>query len=218
MAEEATPLRWYTSRRAQRTIQEMLGLIRGIVCDGVVVDDEIRAFESWCENHPDVVAFWPATVLEPKVRAVLANRAISADDRHHLYELFCDAVGGGGVNDSTSQIFATRLPFDEPAPELSFVNRTYVFTGTFVFGTRKECEDAVVARGGHVAPRVTREPSIVVIGTLSTDAWAHSSYGRKIEAAVTYRDGGVPIQIVCEEHWTAAVRRSPSQALPSDQC
>lgn len=39
---------------------------------------------------------------------------------------------------------------------------------------------------------------------LSRDG-AHTTFGRKIEKAVSYREKGVPIAIVSEDHWAASL-------------
>jgi len=37
-----------------------------------------------------------------------------------------------------------------------------------------------------------------------TDSWIHENFGRKIEKAMKYRDEGVALAIVSEEHWADA--------------
>ena len=49
--------------------------------------------------------------------------------------------------------------------------------------------------------RITKKLNYLIIGAYATDAWIHSSYGRRIEKALRYRDKGVPISIVSEERW-----------------
>ena len=43
---------------------------------------------------------------------------------------------------------ATSLPLNDPEPDLVFPEHRYCFTGTFTFGQRKQCEQAVIDRGG----------------------------------------------------------------------
>jgi hypothetical protein len=40
-----------------------------------------------------------------------------------------------------------------------------------------------------------------VLGTYVTSSWAHETFGRKIEKAIEYRDNGLPLIIITEEHW-----------------
>ena len=55
--------------------------------------------------------------------------------------------------------------------------------------------------GGTNAKGVTKTLNYLVLGTYVTDSWIHESYGRKIEKAMEYRSGGMPLLIVSEEHW-----------------
>jgi NAD-dependent DNA ligase len=95
---------------------------------------------------------------------------------------------------------ATSLPLCSPAPSLSFSGQNYCFTGTFNYGQRKHCEQAVTARGA-TAGGLSSKTNVLVIGVYATDSWKHSSFGNKILNACEYRDRGQPISIVSEEHW-----------------
>jgi len=48
---------------------------------------------------------------------------------------------------------------------------------------------------------VTKKLNYLVLGSYVTDSWAHETFGRKIEKAMDYRDSGVPLAIITEEHW-----------------
>jgi NAD-dependent DNA ligase len=95
---------------------------------------------------------------------------------------------------------STTLPLSDPAPELTFADRIYCFTGTFSYGQRKHCEKAVVDRGGSCAG-LSQKTNVLVIGVYATESWKHSSFGNKILKASEWRDAGLPIAIVSEKHW-----------------
>ena len=96
---------------------------------------------------------------------------------------------------------SSSLPLCDPAPHLSFNGRTYCFTGTFIYGQRKDCERAVTERGG-VCGGLNRKTEVLVVGAYATESWKHSSFGNKILQASEWRDEGRPIAIVSEQHWT----------------
>lgn len=96
---------------------------------------------------------------------------------------------------------ASTLPICVPVPEIKFTNSSFLFTGTCAFGTRKQCQEAIEVLGGINAKSVTKNLNYLIIGTYVTDSWAHESFGRKIEKATGYRDSGIAISIVTEEHW-----------------
>ena len=95
----------------------------------------------------------------------------------------------------------TSLPINKPKPTIIFPGMTFLFTGTCAFGTRSQCQAAIETLGGLNAGSVTKPLNYLVLGTYVTDSWAHETFGRKIEKAMEYRNSGVPLVIVTEEHW-----------------
>jgi NAD-dependent DNA ligase len=106
--------------------------------------------------------------------------------------------------DLAASILSQQSPFDSPEPVVVFQGRAFVFTGEFDFGTRKECQDAVVRKGG-AAPNVkfvSQNIDYLVIGQHGSRVWKRGSYGNKIESAtLTRREHGKPA-IISEKHWT----------------
>lgn len=199
-------------RRIDRGVNEMLGMVRGIVCDGVVSEGEVGAFHNWLAAHPDSTVNWPGSVLAERILRVTRDGVVTAAERLELYELFCDTVGEGDISTEASQPYATRLPFDDPPPPITFAGNLFCFTGAFLYGDRSQCEHSTTLRGGVCKRSVLKRPMTLVIGGYGNDAWVHSSFGRKIEQAMDYRHNGIGIMIVCEEYWTEAVMHAPEIA------
>lgn len=199
--------RLYIERVRDRTIHEMLGMVRGIVCDGVVSAEECGLFRNWVKANAKVVDTWPGNVLSRRILSVYEDGIVDVNERHELYELFCETVGAGGTEDSFARTMSSRLPLDEPPPEIVFAHRTFVLTGKFLYGPRSKCEKAIEARGGVCRATITKQPLTLVIGVLGSDAWIQSPYGRKIETAMRHKQSGIDIQIVNEEAWNVALER-----------
>lgn len=193
------------ARCADRDIQELLGLMKGILADGVVTDSEVVALAEWAGSHPWAHDQWPVNAVVDRLNLILADGVIEPKEREELKELL-ERATGERPDASTAMNGATRLPLDEPVPEIVFPDRIFVLTGKFAFGTRRRCEDAVVERGGRTAPGVTKRTDFLVIGTLASSQWALSSYGRKIEKGVALRESGTPLAIVAEEEWRRALQ------------
>jgi hypothetical protein len=198
------PRRFYVARAQDRAVHEMLGMVKGIVCDGVLNDEECQAFARWLIANPEANSVWPGRVLAERLVAIFADGKIDPVERHELYELFCDTAGDGG-NASLKKNYSTRLPFDDPPPAITFNAQTFVLTGQFIFGIRAKCEREILARGGRCHDTVIKQPHTLVIGTIASHAWIQTDWGRKIEQAVAWRDSGTAIRIVSEEHWTDAL-------------
>ena len=79
-------------------------------------------------------------------------------------------------------------------------------TGKFAFGPRSEIEKLIEERGGELSNSITKKVNYLVIGTFSSRDWIHSSYGRKIEKAVEYRDNGDDIAIISEDHFISQTK------------
>ena len=129
-------------RRVQRDMAEMLGLCKGILVDGAVVEDEAFALMTWAEEHEDLALAWPGNVLYRRLRKIFDDGYASEPEREDLASLLQELVGGGGgtIGGETA---TTGLPLDDPQPSLEIPNRTFAFTGRFAYGTRGTCEEAV---------------------------------------------------------------------------
>lgn len=96
--------------------------------------------------------------------------------------------------------YLAELVATPPAPVM-FKDRVFVFTGTFRYGSRKDCETAVHERGGVCEPRPTRRTNYLVIGATANPEWANPGFGRKIERAAELASSGSQIAIIPEQHW-----------------
>ncbi len=112
-----------------------------------------------------------------------------------------------------------QSPYDDPQPPIEFVDRAFVFTGAFGFGSRLDCQQEVIRRGGKTQNSVSRTVDYLVIGEEGSKAWKEGAYGNKIEDAVNARrECGKPA-IVSEAHWVEALKNHPieEQASSNDE-
>ncbi len=192
------------ARRAERDLSEMLGLAKGVLADGVVTDDEAKRLRDWRQEHPDAVEQWPVNILADRLQRIFADGVVDETERRDLAELLQSIVGGkAGL--VLGEDAAADLPVDRPEPDINWSGAVFVFTGKFAFGPRSACEDAVGRLGGVCERRITRKTKYLVIGTFGSRDWIQTSFGRKIEKAVQYRDSGSPLVIVAEDHWAGSL-------------
>jgi NAD-dependent DNA ligase len=182
-----------------RQVDTLIGLSKGLLADGKIDLVEGEALRNWLvqnrriSNHPVIVH------LYDRITAMFADNVLDQEESHELLitlqQIAGDPTELGEIAKSAS------LPTCKPAPDVAFPGKNFLFTGTCVFGTRKECQLATEKLGGVCASGVTKSLNYLVLGTYVTDSWAHESFGRKIEKAMMYRNEGVPLSIVTEEHW-----------------
>ena len=175
-----------------------------LIADGELNNQELQFLSTWLAENQDLAATWPGEVIYKRVKEVLADGAISHEERDYLQKTLTELVGGSFAEDGAISSEPTDLPVDPSAivqiPELSFC-----FTGHFLFGTRSACEKAVAHRGGRISS-VNKKLDFLVIGELSSKDWKYSSFGTKIESAMKLKQDGAPISIVTEAQWSRALQ------------
>lgn len=197
--EEALCNRLGGDRISSRQIDELIGIARGIAADGALNQAEVEFLQKWLAANLSISDQPVIRTLYDRVGDILQDGVADAEECAELLDT---------LNNFASRDFelgevlkSTSLPLCNPPPDLDFRERTYCFTGTFNYGKRRDCERAVAERGATCGGLSLRT-NYLIVGVYATESWKHSSMGNKILKACAWRDEGVPIAIVSEEHWT----------------
>lgn len=191
-----------------RSCGALLGIAQGMLADGSLNDAEIRFLHDWLSANDTIACAWPGDVLHARLREVLADGHIGADERQHLTDLL-QALVGGSAEDLVAPTHVTALALDR-VQGIDFDGKTFCLTGDFVFGPRTSCAQAIERRGGRVADGITKKLAYVVVGGLGSPEWKHGSYGTKIEKAMTYKAQGLPLLVVHEDVWASSLGATPA--------
>jgi NAD-dependent DNA ligase len=197
-------IRFNRARRAERDLSELLGLAKGMLSDGCVSASEAGHLRHWLSTHRDACEQWPVNRIAARLEAIYSDEQVDHQEQRDLAELL-EALVGGKAGIIVGEDAPTELPLDAPPPRLIWPGSLFVFTGKFAFGPRASCQRKVQGLGATCGGDVTRDTTYLVIGTFGSRDWVHTSFGRKIEKAVTYRAAGVGISIIAEEHWAREV-------------
>jgi len=181
-----------------RQIDTLIGISKGIIADGKVDQSEAEFLQGWLiQNHhsenPIVLN------LLDKLSDILQDGVLDSEESEELFAILRSISGDETEIGEVAK--TSTLPLCSPPPEIDFNGKSFLFTGTCAFGTRKQCNEAVESLGGVSAKSVTKKLDYLVLGTYVTDSWIHETFGRKIEKAMEYRDSGVSISIITEEYW-----------------
>jgi len=182
----------------------MVGLVRGVIADGKVSADEATSLAEWTRENPEVATRWPANILSRRLERIFLDGRVDTRERRHLGALLAQlaenpAGFGGGFP------VATDLPLTTPEPDITFEGRTFLFAGEMAYGPEHACEREVQELGGTCERTVNRRTDFVVIGAVAATEWDQAGFGAILNEVVQYRARGVPIAVVSEEHWTAAL-------------
>lgn len=182
-----------------RQIDTLIGLSKGLTADGKIDQSEAEFLYSWLIQSRQTTENPVIINLLNRVDAMLEDGVLDDEESAELLSILHKISGDSSAIGELAK--TSSLPVDHPLPNIIFEGNLFLFTGTCVYGTRKQCQTAIENLGGVNATGVNKKLNYLVLGTYVTDSWVHENYGRKIEKAMQYRDEGVPIKIVTEEHW-----------------
>lgn len=191
---------------ARRSVDEILGIAKGIVFDGVVNLEEADGLRAFLLANPDCANTWPWYALLERLNTALEDGALSSDEEGELLDTLVRLAGGSALVLEGDEP-ATQLPIDRPRPPVEFPGRSFCFTGVFATGPRRRCCDMTAAKGATVKDTVTGGLDYLVIGAIATRDWRHSSYGTKIIKAMQLKEKGRNLAIIAEHHWADLVAR-----------
>jgi NAD-dependent DNA ligase len=187
-------------RITSRQIDELIGIARGIAADGTLNQPEVEFLQKWLAANQGISDQPVIGVLYRRINEVLRDNQLDSSEARELLDTL-NALADRDF-ELGEVLKSSSLPLCSPAPKLSFAGVKYCFTGTFNFGQRKACEKAVFELGAE-AGSLTQKTNVLVIGAYATESWKHSSFGNKIISASEWRENGLPISIVSEEHWVS---------------
>ena len=182
----------------------MVGLVQGVIADGVVSSDEAERLAEWTRAHPEVVTRWPANILSRRLERIFLDGRVDRREQKRLGALLSQLadnpagyVGGFPL--------ATDVPLTTPEPDVVFEGQTFLFAGEMAYGPVHVCEREITELGGSCERIVNRRTDYVVIGSIGASDWCQSSFGEVLDEVVLYRARGVPIAVISEERWAASL-------------
>ena len=191
----------FEKKRILKHLNNLTGIISGLVCDDHLHEAEINYLSTWMTEHPELAQEYPASIIYRRVREVLSDGVITSQERDYLLQEFKILSGtnfletGAALHDHIASVFDTD-------PHVIIPSNNFVFTGKFLWGTRAACEKAVVQRGGSFSDRITLTTNYLVVGSMSSPDWITENFGRKIQKAAEMAESGeFEISIIREPDW-----------------
>lgn len=195
--------RFYNRKRlSDRMVDELIGICKGVLADGVVTQSEAEFLQVWMSANIRFREDLIIKQLYSRIKEMLEDGILDLDEQQELFAMLCTFTGENSPTETYVNL-TSALPLNTPAPNIIFPGMNFCFTGKFAYGSRPLCQAAVLEMGGTIVKGITKKLDYLVVGFFGSDTWAHTPYGRKIEKAVEYREKHGRLAIISEDHWAS---------------
>ena len=167
-----------------KALQELQGILYGVVCDNELNDDEILFTEKWLRLHKELKGNFPYDKIYSKIEVILEDRIITEDERADLFALINRILNP--VDDTDSDIC------------IQIEDSSICLTGDFECMSRNELSALLESMGAIVKKNVTKTLNYLLVGNKGSDKWSQGNYGTKVKKAMEYNENGSNIEILKE--------------------
>ncbi len=192
---------------ATHAIQELHGILHGLVSDLAINEAELRGLIEWLERHEDLRGVWPLTEIEAVVMKVLSDQRIDEAEHRLMMHFFSEFAQNPAIKQALPPLLPTEFFITGVCavdPDIQLPSRVFCFTGISSKGPRKLFAETVSAKGGSFIDSIRKDIDYLIIGDEGNPCWAFACYGRKVERAVQMRKQGHSLLIVHErDFWDA---------------
>lgn len=164
-----------------REMQKLQEVVMGIIEDDNISDDEINELKSWLERHEELKGYYPFDKIFEVVESVMLDGVMDVNEKQILLNLL-DVF----INPQTTKT------------KVNFAGKTVCLSGEFNYGSKKQVEELLCAKGAVIAKAVTGSLDVLILGEAGSAAWKYGNYGSKYEKACQLNEKGRNILIVKE--------------------
>lgn len=180
-------------------VQNMLGIVKGVVIDKKINELEINYLDQWLEENGYLKNIWPYDELY-NITTKIINKGSFSSDEHDAVLNFCEAlVGNGNREETASLVQSLKTGYYQLDPEIDIQENLFCITGLSKKYKRREIAEQIELYGGYVSNSVTAKVNYLIVCDAKNTCWAFTCYGRKIEQAVNHRKNGSALIIVHED-------------------
>ena len=188
-------------------IQELHGILHGLVADLSINETELRGLHNWLGNYESLRGVWPVTEIESVVVKVLADSRIDEAEHRMMLHFFSEFAENPEIKSALPALLPSELMIAGVCavdPDIQINGRVFCFTGVSSKGPRRLFAETVTQRGGEFIDNIRDDLDYLIIGDEGNPCWAFACYGRKVERAVQIRRGGHRLLMVHErDFWDA---------------
>ncbi|WP_395005025.1 hypothetical protein [Cypionkella sp.] len=188
-------------------MNEFLGFCAGIICDGVILENEAQAILNRFKESDVLMTSALFLQLRRAIEAALEDQILTKEESEDVREWIAQLVGDGFVDTGIPNI-GTVLRLDDPITdpdELTLHGAHFVLTGPMKFGTRTFIQAEIERVGGVCDPRTTQRTDYLVVSSEASRHWRTTHFGTKIERAKELIEEGHKLRFVSEDALAKAI-------------
>lgn len=204
------------------TIQQLHGILHGVLADGRILNEEINALQAWITEHDDLVDAFPLCEIKDSIARVLEDGVVTEEERDILKAFFASFVDlRKSYNISETEIIELQKKYNISAiceinPQISFSGKYFYLSGDFDRMINTKVIEMLESKGGKNEKGVNKRTDYLVIGAKGDPGWSFETYGAKVEQAIKNKKQGYKIRIISEADFWAAYERCGDEEEPTD--
>jgi NAD-dependent DNA ligase len=181
----------------------ILGLCAGINADHKITQAEAKAFIELLRHEPALIDAEIMNEHKVALKKLLKHTVLYRSDFQEAERVVLAILGEEKQEEEI--VDALALEFDVPTPgSVKLKGANIVFTGEFHIG-RHYVEEIAEALEAEVQGNTNMATNYVVVGSIPSSAWKYGKYGTKVMRALELKEQGLPLQIISEATFCAAV-------------
>ncbi len=193
-------------------MNEFLGFCSGIICDGLVLESEVRAILQRFKNSSILMNAAPFSTLRNAVENAMEDDLLTDEEAQEIQQWIAQLVGDGFIDTGIPNIGSVSK-LDEPITdpnEIKLKGSEFVLTGPMRMGPRSFIISEIESVDGKCAQRTTKKTDYVVISSTASRHWRTTHFGTKIERARELIEEGQKLRFVSEIALEKAIRACKS--------
>ncbi|MDF2557386.1 MAG: hypothetical protein K0R71_1214 [Bacillales bacterium] len=186
---ENTGSKMVTERQSSqdtRKLQELEGIVTGLVADSELNEKEVLFLNWWLEENRSLKGNYPFDRIYDSITEVLRDGYISKDELNELLNILCDAF--------------TPVECSVNVNEIDFYGKLVCLSGEFEYGEKSKVERLLETRGAVISKSVNKKINYVIVGSKGSEQWTNGNYGSKVKKTLEYQAKGIAIEVISELH------------------
>lgn len=180
-----------TSSPITLATQILGGIMKGIIIDGKVTEDECKNLRQWLYDNIYLSGHYPFDKLIEILEEVLLDGIVTQQESDYITDVIEELLN----------------PVENLKEQVNSVdNKNICLSGNFAYGQKSAVEKYIVGKGGIIDSTVKKTTDILLIGDYECQSYFNGTYGTKVKKAIEYNEKGSRIQIIKETDFFEQVK------------